>query len=184
MSNRLTKIYTRTGDDGSTGLASGERVSKDCLLIKAQGDLDELNANIACVLACDVSENVSQILTAVQHHLFNIGGELSAPQCLLTHASDIEWLERWIDHFNQNLTPLKEFILPGGDKAVAHCHVSRTVCRRAERHLVEWSRENKFRQELLQYVNRLSDLLFVLARVIEKDSPSNYWQKDLVLPEP
>lgn len=186
MANRLTKIYTRTGDDGTTGLASGERVSKDCLLIKAQGDLDELNANIACILASGVGETVEHILVAIQHHLFNIGGELSAPQCLLTQATDIEWLERWIDHFNETLSPLKEFILPGGDFAVAHCHVARTVCRRAERHLVEWSRQHDVRGELIQYINRLSDLLFVLARVIEKqkNSSPSYWNKNLVVPEP
>ena len=186
MGNRLTKIYTRTGDDGTTGLASGERVGKDCLLIKAQGDLDELNANIACILASGVSDNINQLLVAIQHHLFNIGGELSAPQCLLTQSDDIEWLERWIDHFNNNLSPLKEFILPGGDMAVAQCHVARTVCRRAERHLVEWSREHDMRNELIQYINRLSDLLFVLARIIEneKNSTPSYWNKNLIAPEP
>ncbi len=186
MGNRLTKIYTRTGDDGSTSLATGERVGKDCLLIKAQGDLDELNSSIACVLAFKVNQQIESILIAVQHHLFNIGGELSAPQCVLTNTSDIEWLERWIDYFNQNLPALKEFILPGGDAAVAHCHVSRTVCRRAERNLVEWSRNNEIRAQLIQYINRLSDLLFVLARVIEteKNCPSTHWDKDLILPEP
>ena len=186
MGNRLTKIYTRKGDDGSTGLASGERVGKDCLLIKAQGDLDELNSNIACVRAHDIDSKINTLLIAVQHHLFNIGGELSAPQCSLTNSDDIAWLERWIDYFNQDLSPLKEFILPGGDAAVAHCHVARTVCRRAERNLVEWSRNNEMRPELIQYVNRLSDLLFVLARVIEADKKcaSTYWDKDLILPEP
>lgn len=186
MGNRLTKIYTRSGDDGSTGLATGERVGKDCLLIKAQGDLDELNSNIACVRANDVSPIIDTLLIAIQHHLFNIGGELSAPQCTLTTTSDIDWLERWIDHFNEHLPALKEFILPGGDAAVAHCHVARTVCRRAERNLVEWSRTNKMRPELIQYINRLSDLLFVLARVIEADKncSSTYWDKDLALPEP
>ena len=187
MGNRLTKIYTRTGDDGSTGLATGERVSKDCSLIKAQGDLDELNANLACVLVHSVEQDeVCAIIRAVQHQLFNVGAELSAPQCELTHADDILWLERWIDHFNQGLAPLKDFILPGGDAAVAHCHVARTVCRRAERHLVEWSHEHVIRTELVQYVNRLSDLLFVLCRVIEKlkKTAPSYWQKDLKLPEP
>ena len=186
MGNRLTKIYTRKGDDGSTGLASGERVGKDCLLIKAQGDLDELNSSIACIRAHKVKPELDALLVAIQHHLFNIGGELSAPQCILTHPSDIEWLERWIDSFNETLPALKEFILPGGDAAVAHCHLARTVCRRAERNLVEWSRDHKFRPELIQYINRLSDLLFVLARVLEvsNKSISTYWDKDLVLPEP
>ena len=122
----------------------------------------------------------------VQHHLFNIGGELSAPQCELTSSDSIAWLERWIDYYNEGLPPLKEFILPGGDGAVSHCHLARTVCRRAERHLVEWSREHVIRPELIQYINRLSDLLFVLCRVIETDNntTSNYWNKKLVLPEP
>lgn len=186
MGNRLTKIYTRKGDDGSTGLASGARVGKDCLLIKAQGDLDELNSNIACVRAYSEDKNIDALLIAVQHHLFNVGGELSAPQCDLTDADDVLWLERWIDYYNATLEPLKEFILPSGDAAVAHCHVARTVCRRAERNLVEWSRQSKVRPELIQYVNRLSDLLFVLARVLEtqRQVESTYWNKDLEPPEP
>ena len=186
MGNRLTKIYTRKGDDGTTGLASGERVGKDCLLIKAQGDLDELNSSIGCVLSHSDSFQVVSVLNAVQHHLFNIGGELSAPQCELTSSENIAWLERWIDFYNEELPPLKEFILPGGDGAVSHCHLARTVCRRAERHLVEWSREHEIRSELIQYINRLSDLLFVLCRVIEKDNnaTSNYWNKELIPPEP
>ena len=186
MSNRLTKIYTRKGDDGSTGLASGERVGKDCLLIRAQGELDELNSSIACVRAYTDDKIIEGLLVAVQHHLFNVGGELSAPQCTLISSADVQWLERWIDHFNQQLPPLEEFILPGGDAAVAHCHVARTVCRRAERNLVEWSRENKLRPELIQYINRLSDLLFVLARVLEKHRriESTYWNKEFTPPEP
>jgi len=186
MGNRLTKIYTRKGDDGSTGLATGERVGKDCLLIKAQGDVDELNSSIACVRAYQANKEIEDLLVAIQHHLFNIGGELSAPQCALTDAGDIDWLERWIDFFNEHLPPLKEFILPGGDTAVAHCHVARTICRRAERSLVEWSRNNAVRIELVQYINRLSDLLFVLARVIEVNTncASTYWDKNLLLPEP
>ena len=186
MGNRLTKIYTRTGDDGSTSLATGERVGKDSLLIKAQGDIDELNSNIACIRANQANKKIENLLIAIQHHLFNIGGELSAPQCTLTNQSDIDWLERWIDFFNQDLPPLNEFILPGGDVAVAHSHVARTVCRRAERSLVEWSRNNEIRIELIQYINRLSDLLFVLARVLEATencSPTS-WNKDLILPEP
>ncbi len=186
MSNRLTKIYTRNGDDGSTGLATGERVGKDCLLIKAQGDLDELNSNIACIRAHQTNKTIETLLVAIQHHLFNIGGELSAPQCKFINSKDTIWLERWIDFFNQDLTPLKEFILPSKDVAVAHCHVTRTVCRRAERSLIESARENEIRTELIQYVNRLSDLLFVLSRIIELDRncASTYWNKDLILPEP
>ena len=107
MGNRLTKIYTRKGDDGSTGLASGERVGKDCLLIKAQGDLDELNASIACIRVYVTDDSVDELLLAIQHHLFNVGAELSAPQCDLTNAGDVQWLERWIDHFNAGLKPLK-----------------------------------------------------------------------------
>ena len=186
MANRLTKIYTRTGDDGSTGLATGERVGKDCLLIKAQGDLDELNASLACILAHNENDKIKSLLIAIQHHLFNIGGELSAPQCALIKASDIDWLEVWIDSFNEHLPPLKEFILPSGGAVIAHCHLSRTICRRTERHLVEWSRENKLRPELLKYINRLSDLLFVLSRYLEAENNSqpSYWNKNLNLPQP
>jgi len=186
MANRLTKIYTRKGDDGSTGLASGERVGKDCLQIKTQGDIDELNSSIACIRANQSDKQLDYLLIAIQHHLFNIGGELSAPQCLLTKQDDIDWLERWIDYFNSDLPPLKDFILPSADKAVAHCHLSRAMCRRAERSLVEWSREQEVRAELIQYINRLSDLLFVLCRVFEskhRASPT-YWEKDFTPPEP
>lgn len=186
MGNRLTKIYTRTGDDGTTGLASGERINKDSILIKAQGDLDELNANIACVIAHSVSPQLESILLTVQHHLFNIGGELSAPEFSITSHADVLWLEQWIDYFNQGLPALKEFILPGGNIAVAHCHVARTVCRRTERHMVACSRENTMRSELIQYINRLSDLLFVIGRVIERDKQSTptYWDNELTLPKP
>tara|TARA_R110002049_G_scaffold182041_2_gene349617 strand:- start:41801 stop:42367 length:567 start_codon:yes stop_codon:yes gene_type:complete len=186
MVNRLTKIYTRKGDNGSTGLASGERVSKDCLLIKAQGDVDELNSNIACIRAFDVNDQTDSLLVAIQHHLFNIGAELSAPQCTYITNSDVDWLEQWIDYFNQDLPPLKEFILPGGNAAVAHCHVTRTVCRRTERSLVELTHSNEIRTLLIQYINRLSDMLFVLARVIAASlhCSTTYWDKELVLPTP
>ncbi len=186
MNYRLTKIYTRKGDDGSTSLASGERVSKDCLQIKAQGDIDELNSSLACVRANQTNQLLEDLLICIHHHLFNIGGELSAPNSLLVHQHDVDWLERWIDHFNKDLPPLKDFILPGRDPAVAQCHVARAVCRRAERSLVEWSRSNSVRSELSRYLNRLSDLLFVLARVLENNShgPSTCWNKHLVLPEP
>ena len=138
------------------------------------------------LLAQSVSAEIEKLLIATQHHLFNIGGELSAPQCALTKSEDIDWLENWIDALNANLQPLKEFILPGGDPAVAHCHLARTVCRRAERNVVEWSREHEVRPELIQYMNRLSDLLFVVARVIETENHSKptYWSKDLRLPRP
>lgn len=186
MGNRITKIYTRKGDDGSTGLASGHRVSKDGLLIQSIGDVDELNSTIACIRASQSNNKIDELLIAIQHHLFNIGGELSAPQCTFIQQSNIDWLERWIDFFNQDLPPLKEFILPGGDIGIAHCHLARTVCRRAERSLVAWSRHSVLRSELIQYINRLSDLLFVLARVLETDNncSSTYWNKELVLPEP
>ena len=186
MGERLTKIYTRTGDDGSTGLASGERVGKDCLLIQAQGDLDELNAHIASLRAHNTHQSINQLLVAIQHHLFNLGGELSAPECDLTHSSEILWLESWIDHFNQSLPPLEDFILPGDDICVAQCHVARTVCRRTERNLVQWSRDHDVRPELLQYINRLSDLLFVIGRVIEADNnqTTTLWEKNLALPQP
>ena len=186
MGKRLTKIYTRTGDDGSTGTASGERVGKDCLLIHAQGDLDELNSHLGSLRAHNTNAQIESLLIVIQHHLFNIGGELSAPECDLTHAAEIIWLETWIDHFNAGLPALEDFIISGGDICVAQCHIARTVCRRTERHLVHWSRDHDVREELLKYINRLSDLLFVLARVLESERghQPTLWNKNLVLPQP
>jgi len=179
MGNRLTKIYTRTGDAGDTGKADGARVSKDDCLIHAQGDIDELNSFIG-LLASKVDENaLSQLILKIQHDLFNIGAEISLSQPLIT-AKDVEYLEQQLDHYNADLPPLKEFILPGGGEVASLCHVARAVCRRAERNLVTLDKEHGMGSELLAYINRLSDLLFVLARVLTRNAGEKevYWQSD------
>ena len=177
MGNRLTKIYTRTGDAGDTGKADGARVSKDDCLIHAQGDIDELNSFIG-LLASKVDENaLSQLILKIQHDLFNIGAEISLSQPLIT-AKDVAYLEQQLDHYNADLPPLKEFILPGGGEVASLCHVARAVCRRAERNLVTLDKEHGIGSELLAYINRLSDLLFVLARVLTRKAGEKevYWQ--------
>ena len=186
MADRLTKIYTRSGDKGNTSLADGQRVPKDSVLIEAQGDIDELNSIIGLLLAQSLPVDMMSVLQAIQQHLFNLGGELSFPEAKLVQESDVTWQEQWLDHWNKDLTPLKEFILPGGDMPAASAHLARCVCRRAERHLVTLSRHVELRDVLIQYLNRLSDLLFVLARVLQEREGASvqYWQKHLRLPEP
>ena len=170
MGNRLSKIYTRTGDDGSTGLGDGTRVGKDSARVTAYGTVDELNSAIGIVLACDIDERMREVLTQVQHDLFDLGGELCIPGMAMVHADDIERLEQVLDAFNEDLPPLKDFILPGGGLAAAHCHLARTICRRAEREVVTLARHDAVRGEALRYLNRLSDLLFVIARVLARAS--------------
>lgn len=169
MGKRLSKIYTRTGDDGSTGLGDGARVPKDSPRVTAYGTTDELNCTIGLVLACaDVPAPVREVLDQVQHDLFDLGGELCIPGMAMIDDADIERLEQQLDQFNAELPALKEFILPGGGMAAAHCHLARTVCRRAERETVTLSREEDIRPQAIRYLNRLSDLLFVLARVLAR----------------
>ena len=171
MGNRLSKIYTRTGDDGSTGLGDGSRVGKDSLRVDAYGTVDELNCTIGMVLAAGgVSDAVREALTQVQHDLFDLGGELCIPGMVTIKDSDIDRLEHILDQLNEPLPPLKEFILPGGGTAAACAHLARTVCRRAERAVVALSREEDIRCEPQRYLNRLSDLLFVIARVLARAS--------------
>jgi len=168
MANRLTKIYTRTGDTGTTGLADGSRVPKDSPLIEAIGAVDELNSLLGVLLADALPDEIRSCLTDVQHDLFDLGGELSRPgHAIMTDAYTTR-LERLLDGFNKDLTPLKEFILPGGSRAAALAHVSRTVCRRAERRLVTLARKKSAPPCAVRYMNRLSDLLFVLARVLNR----------------
>ncbi len=169
MGNRLSRIYTRTGDDGTTGLGDGTRVAKDSSRIKAMGAVDELNAVIGILLTEPLSETLSKTLTRVQHDLFDIGGEICIPGHVMVKAERVDALEKILDKLNDDLTPLKEFILPGGTRAAAYCHLARTVCRRAERQLIKLNREEKVTAVSLQYLNRLSDLLFVMCRVINKD---------------
>lgn len=171
MGNRLSRIYTRTGDDGSTGLGDGSRVAKDSLRVTAYGTVDELNSTIGMVLAADgVADPVREILIQVQHDLFDLGGELCIPGMVMVDDGDIARLESVLDELNEPLPPLKEFILPGGGMAAACGHLARTVCRRAEREVVALARAEDIRAQPQRYLNRLSDLLFVICRVLARSS--------------
>jgi cob(I)alamin adenosyltransferase len=170
MGNRLSKIYTKTGDDGTTGLGDGTRVPKDSTRVAAYGTVDELNSAIGMVLAQEIPADVRETLTQTQHDLFDLGGELCIPGMAMIHDADIERLETVLDGFNADLPALKDFILPGGGMAAACCHLARTVCRRAERDVVTLSKHETVRSEAVRYLNRLSDLLFVLARVLARAS--------------
>ena len=170
MGNRLSKIYTRTGDKGTTGLSDGSRVSKDHTRITAIGDIDELNSVIGIVLSQEIESNLSNILTNIQHTLFDLGGELSLPGHTLISQQHAEYLEEQLDKLNEDLEPLKDFILPGGSTTAAFVHLARTVCRRAERNLISLHHTEEVSEYILKYLNRLSDLLFVLARYINKDN--------------
>lgn len=169
MGHRLSRIYTRTGDDGSTGLGDGTRVPKESARVEAFGSVDEANSALGMVLAVPaLPENVRRCLIEVQHDLFDLGGELCIPGSRIIKAAQVERLEGELDAFNESLPPLKEFILPGGGPAAAACHVARTVCRRAERRCWSLARIEAVAPEAMQYLNRLSDLLFVLARVLAR----------------
>ena len=170
MGNRLSKIYTRTGDNGSTGLGDGSRVHKDSLRVVAMGDVDELNSVIGLMLTENIPEFLIATLTDIQHDLFNLGGEICLPDVAILKHISIDHLEEAIDTLNDELEPLKEFILPGGTKAAAFCHLARTVCRRAERTLITLSRHEKVTEISLKYLNRLSDLLFVMCRTMNKEA--------------
>ena len=170
MGNRLSRIYTRTGDDGSTGLGDGSRVGKDSARVAAYGTVDEANSTIGLLLAAGVPDDIRDLLTMVQHQLFDLGGELCIPGHAAIDDADIDRLEQQLDHYNDALPPLKEFILPGGGDAAARCHIARTVVRRAERETVALARVETVRPQPIRYLNRLSDLLFVLARVLARAS--------------
>ena len=166
MGTRLTKIYTRTGDDGSTGLGTGARVAKEALRVEAMGEVDELNALLGRLLAAKVPNAAHECLVRVQHELFELGSELCLPGTgyIRLGEAQVTRLEHETDFFNEPLGPLKEFILPGGHVWAAEAHVARTVCRRAERRLVALFRAETGNPFSAQYINRLSDLLFVMAR--------------------
>lgn len=166
MGNRLSKIYTRTGDDGTTGLGDGSRIEKDSLRVEAMGCVDELNAALGILLTEPLPEQIAPTLTQIQHDLFDLGGEISIPGYRLLQAIHIEALEQTLDSLNTQLAPLKEFILPGGTRAAALCHMARTICRRAERTLLSLHRQQAMNDAALPYLNRLSDLLFVMARYL------------------
>lgn len=168
MGNRLSKIYTRTGDKGTTGLGDGERVSKDSLRVEAYGTVDELNSVVGLVLASELPMDLRACLTRIQHELFDLGGELCMPGTVLIPDSYVKDLEEDLDAFNADLPPLKDFILPGGTESAARCHLARTVARRAERRLVSLAHVEKINDVSVRYLNRLSDLLFVVSRVLAR----------------
>ena len=170
MGYRLTKIVTRTGDDGTTGLGDGTRVAKDAARVVALGDLDELNSALGAVLAEAVPDAVRAALAAVQNDLFDLGGEVCIPGRAAMRESHVTALERHVSALNAHLPPLKEFVLPGGLRAAAACHLARAIARRAERSLVALSHAESVSAVSLQYVNRLSDLLFVAARTINREA--------------
>jgi cob(I)alamin adenosyltransferase len=169
MGKRLSKIYTRTGDDGTTGLGDGTRVAKDDVRVEAYGTVDEANSAIGVLLACEgVTDGVRACLTDVQHDLFELGGELCIPGHSAVRDDFVTRLENQLDAFNAELPSLEEFILPGGGPAAAACHLARTIVRRAERRVSTLAVHEPVRPEALHYLNRLSDLLFVIARVLSR----------------
>ncbi|MEA3244040.1 MAG: cob(I)yrinic acid a,c-diamide adenosyltransferase [Pseudomonadota bacterium] len=168
MGYRLSRIYTRTGDKGTTGLGDGTRVDKDSLRVEAYGTVDELNSLIGMLASYKVPEIIARQLTDIEHDLFDIGGELSIPGHSVVSDKQVEQLEQFLDTLNADLEPLQEFILPGGTANAAVCHLARTVCRRAERRVVSLAREETVNAASLSYLNRLSDLLFVLARSLNR----------------
>ena len=168
MSNRLTQIATRTGDDGSTGLGDGSRVPKDHLRVQAMGDVDELNSGLGVLLAEPLPADVRELLVVIQHELFNLGGELSIPGFELLKVDAVLRLDEALAHYNDKLPRLQEFILPAGTRSAALAHVSRTVARRAERAVVALAAADKVNDTPRHYLNRLSDLMFVLARTLNR----------------
>ena len=168
MGHRLSKITTRTGDGGETGLGDGARVPKDHPRVVALGEVDELNSVIGLILAEDLPKEIRGTLADVQHDLLDLGGELSIPGHALLKAERVAFLENQTEKSNKELAPLKEFILPGGSRAAAAAHLARTVCRRAERSVIALGRKDHVSEPARQYLNRLSDLLFVLARVLNR----------------
>ena len=180
MGHRLSRIYTRTGDRGTTGLADGSRVDKDSARIEALGEVDELNSLIGAILVHELDPALHEGLVDVQHALFDIGGELAIPGARTVDARYVTGLEERLDQLNAGLAPLKEFILPGGGAAAVAAHVARAACRRAERRLVALSRDEEVNAESRRYLNRLSDLLFVLARTLARGGGGEvYWQPRL-----
>jgi cob(I)alamin adenosyltransferase len=182
VGHRLSRIVTRTGDHGTTGLGDGSRVPKDSLRIGVLGDIDETNAAIGLVLAQPgVPAHLRDTLLKIQHQLFDLGGELCIPGHATMTEDDVEWLEQRVAEWNAVLPPLKEFILPGGGLAATHCHLARTICRRAERNAVALSRSEQVRQEALVYLNRLSDALFVASRVLARENGlgETLWRREL-----
>jgi cob(I)alamin adenosyltransferase len=180
MGNRLSQIATRTGDNGTTGLGNNTRVSKDSLRVHAMGDVDELNSNIGVLLCEDMPADVRELLIDIQHQLFNLGGELSIPGFELLKAEALLQLDEALEHYNAQLPKLQEFILPAGNRAASLAHVCRTVARRAERAVVSLGQAEDVKDNPRQYLNRLSDLMFVLARVLNRMNGGDdvYWKSE------
>ena len=180
MGKRLTQIATRTGDDGTTGLGDNTRVSKDSLRVQAMGDVDELNSHIGLLLCEQMPEGVGYLLVEIQHQLFNLGGELSIPGFELLKGDAVLALDEALAHYNAQLPKLEEFILPAGTRAASQAHVCRTVARRAERAVVALGGTETLRETPRQYLNRLSDLMFVLARVFNRMNGGDdvYWKSE------
>jgi cob(I)alamin adenosyltransferase len=178
VGNRLSKIYTRTGDDGSTGLGDGQRVSKDSPRVEAYGTIDELNSAVGVLRATDIDPAHQPLLAAIQQELFDLGGELSIPGAALLSTEAVQRLEQALDDYNATLPPLKEFVMPGGSAAGAACHMARAICRRAERRLCTLAKGEAVSETAIRYVNRLSDLLFVLARILNSAAAADevLWQ--------
>ena len=179
MGNRLSKIVTRTGDAGTTGLGDGSRVAKDCLRIDAIGEIDELNSTLGVLLAEELPEPIRAALIGVQHDLFDLGGELCIPGASVIGEAHISGLEAHVEQFNAPLSPLKEFILPGGTRPAAVAHLCRTICRRAERAMAALHHAETLSDPARRYINRLSDCLFVLGRHLNKVGGCGdvLWQK-------
>ena len=180
MSNRLMRIYTKTGDKGETGLSGGVRVRKDCPQIQVIGDIDELNCVIGMVLANKIPKDVQRSLIQIQHQLFCLGAEINKAEFNFINTDMVIEIEKKIDLFNENLPPLKNFILPGGGHAAAICHMARAVCRRAERSVVALNDTEKLNPNIQIYLNRLSDFLFIVSRVLSKfaDQEETLWSTD------
>jgi cob(I)alamin adenosyltransferase len=180
MGHRLSRIVTKTGDAGTTGLGDGSRVGKDTGRIASIGDVDELNSTLGLLLAEEIPAAIRAVLTAAQHDLFDLGGELSIPGHHAVTDTHVERIEAAVETFNAELSPLKEFVLPGGIRAAAVAHVARTVCRRAERSLVHLGAASLVGDPARRYLNRLSDLLFVIARILNRAAGVSdvLWQKD------
>ncbi len=181
MGNRLSKLYTRTGDDGTSGLSGGERVKKNHARMHAMGSVDELNSVIGLLASKLNDHELIEILIGIQHDLFNIGGEISMPGHSFIKAEKITRLEHLIDHFNEAVEPLKDFILPGGSEPAAVCHIARAITRRSERDVISLHDQDPVNETTRQYLNRLSDLLFAMARIINLrlGQADVLWKKEL-----
>jgi cob(I)alamin adenosyltransferase len=180
MGNRLSKIATRTGDNGTTGLGDGTRVGKDSLRVHAMGDVDELNSHIGVLMCEDLPSVMKEEFKSIQHDLFDMGGELCIPGYTMITEAQVTRLDGLLAKYNADLPPLKDFILPGGSRAAAIAHVCRTVCRRAERAIVSVGNAETINDAPRQYMNRLSDLLFVISRVLNRYAGGSdvLWEKD------